>query len=131
MDESIRGLRRLTVPFVIDQPMNATIFKTSVERCLAPTLEPGDIVVLDNLSSHKSRDVRDIIDACGANLVFLPPYAPDLNRNQQMFAKLKALPRKDAGRSPDALWRITGRLLDRFPCDECRNYFQNSGYDFY
>lgn len=128
----VAGLRhdRITAPFVIDQPMNATIFKTYVERCLAPTLEPGDIVIMDNLSSHKSQDVRDIIEARGATLLFLPPYSPDLNPIEQMFAKLKALLRKAAERSLDALWRTIGRSLDLFTPQECRNYFQNSGYAF-
>ena len=126
----VAGLRRdgVTAPFVIDRPMNGVIFRTYVEQCLAPTLRPGDIVVMDNLGSHKSAAVRAAIEARGATLLFLPPYSPDLNPIEQLFAKLKALLRKAAERSIEALWKTIGRLLDRFPPHECDNYFKNAGY---
>ncbi len=91
-----------------------------------PTLTPGDIVVLDNLSAHKVPGVREAIEA--AMLLYLPPYSPDFNPIDQLFAKLKALLRKAAERSDDALWNRIARLLDAFPPDECSNYFRNAGY---
>ena len=128
----VAGLRcdGLIAPFVIDHPMNAIIFRTYVERLLAPTLEPGDVVVMDNLASHKSEAVRVAIEARGARLLFLPPYSPDLNPIEQLFAKLKALLRKAAERSVDALWKTIGRLLDRFSPQECANYFKGAGYAY-
>ena len=97
----VAGLRRdaITAPFVIDQPMNSAIFKAYLEQCLVPTLKPGDIVVMDNLSSHKSDEVRQIIEAAGANLLYLPPYSPDFNPIEQAFSKLKAHLRKASERS--------------------------------
>ena len=126
----VAALRRegVTAPFVIDRPINAAIFQAYVEQCLAPTLEPGDIVVMDNLSSHKGPAVRRAIEARGAALVFLPPYSPDLNPIEQLFAKLKALLRAAAERSVDDLWRRIGQLLDAFPPEECTNYFRHAGY---
>ncbi len=128
----VAGLRHdgITAPFVIDRPMNGAIFRTYVERCLAPSLRPGDIVIMDNLSSHKVAGIAQAIEARGARLVYLPPYSPDLNPIEQAFAKLKALLRKAAERSVEALWRTIGRLLDRFTAEECRNYVENAGYAF-
>jgi len=118
----------ITAPFVIDKPMNGTIFRTYVERCLAPTLAPGDIVVMDNLSAHKVDGVRQAIEATGATLLYLPPYSPDLNPIEQVFAKLKALLCKAAERSVPELWDRIGELLDAFSPAECANYLRNSGY---
>ena len=108
--------------------MNGVIFRTYVERVLAPTLKPGDIVILDNLGSHKSSQVRRIIEAHGTTLLFLPSYSPDLNPIELPFAKLKALLRKAAERSIEDLWMTIGTLLDAFTQDECRNYFKHAGY---
>jgi transposase len=118
----------LTAPTVIDGAVNGDIFLAYVRQVLAPTLKPGDIVVMDNLSSHKVAGVRAAIEAVGAELRYLPPYSPDLNPIEQVFAKLKALLRKIAARSVEALWIAIGRLVSTFTPDECANYFQNSGY---
>jgi transposase len=118
----------VTAPFVIDKPMNGTIFRTYVERCLAPTLRSGDIVVMDNLAAHKVEGVRQTIEATGAKLLYLPPYSPDLNPIELFFAKLNALLRKAAERSVPALWDKIGELLDAFKPDECANYFHHAGY---
>jgi transposase len=126
----VAGLRAgaITAPFVIDRPMNGAIFQVYLRQCLVPTLSPGDIVVMDNLPAHKLTSVREIIEAAGATLLYLPPYSPDLNPIEQVFAKLKALLRRAAKRSIEALWREIGRLLDAFTEQECRNYLRNSGY---
>ena len=124
------GLRvgALTAPMVLDGPMNAEWFKAYVEQVLVPTLVPGDIVVMDNLSSHKSADVRAMIEAAGAELRYLPPYSPDLNPIEQAFSKLKAHLRKHAERSVEALWNRIGALMADFTPAECRNFFNNAGY---
>ncbi len=119
---------RIDAPMVVDQAMNGVIFKTWVERCLAPTLSPGDIVIMDNLPAHKVKGARDAIQAKGADLVFLPPYSPDFHPIEQVFAKLKAGLRKAAERSVDGLWQRIGDCLDHFPPAECANYFRNAGY---
>jgi len=119
---------RIDAPFVFDGPINAESFLLYVEKVLVPTLKPGDIVVLDNLSSHKGKAVRKAIRAVGARILFLPPYSPDLNPIEQVFAKLKHLLRKAAERSVEATWRRIGTLLDRFSPDECSRYLVNSGY---
>ena len=126
----VAGLRDqgIAAPFVIDCPMNGAIFLTYVGRCLVPTLAPGDIVVMDNLASHKVAGVRAAIEAAGATLLYLPPYSPDFNPIEQAFAKLKALLRKAAARSLDALWAKIGACLDAFTPQECANYFRNVGY---
>jgi transposase len=126
----VAGLRhdRIDAPCVIDGPMNGELFRAYVEQFLAPTLAPGDIVVMDNLPAHKVRGVAQAIAARGAELRYLPPYSPDLNPIEQMFAKLKALLRKVAARSVDKLWDTIGLLLDAFSATECRNYLRNSGY---
>jgi transposase len=118
----------LTAPCVIDGPMNGSAFLAYVQQILAPTLSPGDIVVLDNLSSHKVPGVREAVEATGAQLLYLPPYSPDLNPIEQLFAKLKALLRKAAERSRDGLWNRIANLLGAFTPGECANYFRNSGY---
>jgi transposase len=126
----VAGLRvsALTAPCVLDGPMNGDVFHAYVEQVLAPSLKPGDIVVLDNLSAHKVPGVREAIEAVGAALLYLPPYSPDFNPIEQLFAKLKALLRKAAQRSIDALWARIADLLDAFTPDECANYFRNAGY---
>ena len=126
----VAGLRcdEITAPFVIEQAMNGVIFRTYVERCLVPTLRPGDIVIMDNLSSHKVEGIREAIERAGAVLMYLPPYSPDLNPIEQVFAKLKALLRKAAKRSTEALWATIGALLATYSPTECGNYLRNSGY---
>jgi transposase len=126
----VAGLRSdaVTAPFVIDRPMNGAIFSAYVEQVLAPTLAPGDIVVMDNLSSHKVVGIRQAIEATGANLLYLPPYSPDLNPIEMLFSKLKALLRKAAERSIEALWTRIGMLLDAFTPQECANYLRHAGY---
>lgn len=118
----------ITAPFVVDRPMNGAIFSIYVERVLAPTLKPGDMVILDNLGSHKANQARRIIEAKGARLVFLPPYSPDLNPIELAFSKLKASLKKAGKRSVDELWVQIGEALNHFTSDECRNYFRHAGY---
>jgi len=119
---------RIDAPCVFDGPINAQSFLAYVNQELVPTLKPRDIVVLDNLGSHKRTAVRAAIRAAGARLVFLPPYSPDLNPIEQVFAKLKHLMRKAAERTVDATWKRSGEILDLFKPDECRRYLRNSGY---
>src|SRR6202008_1126261 len=114
---------RIEAPGVIDGPINGESFLAYVEQMLVPTLRPGDIVVIDNLGSHKSKAVRRAIRAAGARLFFLPPYSPDLNPIEQVFAKLKTLLRKAAERTVEATWRRIGVLLQSFSPQECANYF--------
>jgi transposase len=118
----------ITAPFVLDGPINGAWFKAYVEQVLVPTLKPGDVVVMDNLGSHKGKAVRRAIRKAGAHLIFLPPYSPDLNPIEQVFAKLKTLLRKAAERTVEATWRRIGKLLDHFSAEECANYLVNSGY---
>ena len=110
--------------------MTGPAFLAYVEQFLAPTLRPGDVVVLDNLAAHKVAGVAEAIRAAGASVLSLPPYSPDLNPIEQLFSKLKALLRGAAARTKDALWTAIGQLLDRFSPTECRNYLANSGYEF-
>jgi len=126
----VAGLRAssLTAPCVLDGPMNGDAFLAYVEQVLVQTLKPGDIVVMDNLSSHKAPTIRQAIEAAGATLLYLPPYSPDFNPIEQLFAKLKAALRKAAERSVESLWNRIATLLDSFPPDECANYFRNAGY---
>lgn len=126
----VAGLRhdRIDAPCVIDGPMNGELFLAYVEQFLAPTLSPGDIVVMDNLPAHKVKGIAEAIAARGAELRYLPPYSPDLNPIEQMFAKLKALLRNAAARSVDKLWDTIGLLLDAFSPNECANYLKHSGY---
>jgi transposase len=119
---------RIDAPFVFDQPINAETFTAWIKEQLCPTLSPGDIVIMDNLSSHKNLDVRAAIRGRRARLLFLPPYSPDLNPIEQVFAKLKHLMRKAAERTQETTWRRIGTLLDAFPPHECANYLRNSGY---
>jgi transposase len=119
---------RIDAPCVLDGPINGESFTAYVEQFLVPTLSPGDIVIMDNLGSHKGQAVRQAIRAAGAKLLFLPPYSPDLNPIEQVFAKLKLLLRKAAERSVEDTWRRIGSLLDAFPPLECANYLRNSGY---
>lgn len=119
---------RIDAPYVLDGPINGQTFTAWVEQCLVPTLNPGDVVILDNLGSHKGKAARKAIRAVGARLLFLPPYSPDLNPIEQVFAKLKHLLRKAAERSIETTWRRIGSLLDAFPPAECANYLRNSGY---
>lgn len=119
---------KVTAPCVLDGPINSRSFTAYVEQFLVPTLRPGDIVILDNLGSHKAKSARDAIRKAGAKLFFLPPYSPDLNPIEQVFAKLKALLRKAAERTVEATWRRIGSLLDHFPPDECANYLRHAGY---
>ena len=119
---------RITAPCVIDGPINGTSFRAYIEQFLVPTLSPGDVVVMDNLGSHKGKAVRRLIRAAGAKLFFLPCYSPDLNPIEQVFAKLKTLLRKTDPRTIEATWRSIGDLLDRFTPQECANYLANAGY---
>jgi transposase len=119
---------RISAPWVLDGPINGELFTIYVEQVLAPTLAKGDIVVLDNLGSHKGKAARNIIRTKGAHLIFLPPYSPDLNPIEQVFAKLKNLLRNAEPRDVEATWRKVGKLLDLFSPRECANYFRNSGY---
>lgn len=115
-------------PLVVDGPMNRAIFTAYVQQMLAPNLRPGDVLVLDNLSSHKGAEARQAVEAVGARLLFLPPYSPDLNPIEMAFAKLKNALRAAAERSRDALWNRIGMIIDDFSPDECRNYFRHAGY---
>ncbi len=119
---------RIDAPFVLDGPVNGEWFTAYVRELLVPTLGPGDIVVMDNLGSHKGKPVRQAIREAGARLFFLPPYSPDLNPIEQVFAKLKRLLRKAEERTTEATWRRIGELLDHFKPDECANYIRNAGY---
>ena len=121
-------LEGYVAPMLLDGPMNGECFLAWVEQMLVPTLNEGDIVVMDNLGSHKGRAVRTAIRQAGARLFFLPPYSPDLNPIEQVFAKLKTLLRKAAERTVEATLKRIGSLLDRFKPDECANYFRNAGY---
>lgn len=126
----IAGLRQegLTAPLVVDGAMDGEIFLAYVQDFLCPTLKPGDIVIADNLGSHKVAGVQQAIEAAGASIRYLPPYSPDLNPIEQVFAKLKTLLRKAAKRTVDALWDHLGSLLDAFSPEECRNYLAAAGY---
>jgi transposase len=112
----------------VDQAMNGDAFKEYLSSQLGPTLKPGDIVICDNLPAHKVADVEAIIEAHSATLKYLPPYRPDLNPIEQVFAKIKALLRQAAERTVDQLWQTLGKLLDEVQTGECRNYFENAGY---
>ena len=118
----------ITAPLVLDQPINGEWFRAYVEQALVPTLKPGDVVIMDNLGSHRGRAVRAAIRKAGAHLLFLPPYSPDLNPIEQVFAKLKHLMRRAQPRTAQATWRKAGQLLDLFSPNECANYLINAGY---
>jgi len=117
-------------PLTADGPINGRLFLAWVQQHLAPTLSAGDIVIMDNLSSHKVAGVREAIEAAGAELRYLPPYSPDLNPIELAFAKLKKLLRDGAARTIDKLWDLCGRILDQFTPEECRNYFTHCGYRY-
>ena len=127
----VAGLRAggMVAPLVLDGPMTGAWFRAYVEQMLAPALSPGDVVVMDNLAAHKVAGVREAIQAVGASVLYLPPYSPDLNPIEQLFAKLKAMLRSAAARSKDALWTTIGQALDAFPEHECRNYLAHCGYE--
>jgi transposase len=127
----VAGLRLngVAAPFVLDGPINRTAFETYVEKVLVPELKPGDIVVMDNLSSHKGPAVGAMIAAAGASLLYLPPYSPDFNPIEKAFSKLKAHLRKAAERTVAGLWDAIGRLIDLFTPKECANFFAAAGYD--
>ena len=122
-------LSGMTAPMVLDGPMNGAWFLAYVQQVLAPTLKPGDVVIMDNLAAHKSTPVKDAIEAVGARLLFLPPYSPDLNPIENAFAKLKALLRKAAARSIEQLWDAIARIIQTYSPRECANYFAAAGYD--
>jgi transposase len=119
---------RIDAPCVLDGPINGLSFLAYVEQILLPTLSAGDVVIMDNLGSHKRQAIRQAIRAVGAKLLFLPPYSPDLNPIEQVFAKLKTLLRKAGERTIEATWRRIGSLLDQFRPEECANYLCNAGY---
>ena len=127
----VAGLREdgIIAPLVLDGPMRGEVFRAYVEQMLAPALQPGDVVVLDNLAAHKVAGVREAIRAVGASVLYLPPYSPDLNPIEQLFAKLKALLRKAAARTKEALWSAIGELIGAFEPAECQNYLRNCGYE--
>ena len=118
----------VVAPLVFDGAIDGQSFLAYAERFLAPALRPGDVVVMDNLGSHKVAGVREAIEARGATLLYLPPYSPDLNPVEQVFAKLKALLRAEAARTVEALWAAVGRLIARFPAAECARYLAHCGY---
>lgn len=119
---------RIDAPWVLDGPIDGESFQTYIEKALLPTLKPGDIVIMDNLGSHKGNVVRRLIRSAGAKLIFLPKYSPDLNPIEQVFAKLKHLLRTAAARTVEAVYAAIGRLLKAFTPQECANYFENAGY---
>jgi len=126
----VAGLRigELSAPFLLDGAMNREAFETYVEKVLAPSLSHGDVVIMDNLAAHKGSKVRQLIERAGARLLLLPPYSPDLNPIERLFAKFKALLRKAAERTIPDLWQRIGLLLKCFTPQECANYFQNAQY---
>jgi transposase len=127
----LAGLRLdgIIAPMVLDGPIDRDAFQAYVEKVLVPELLAGDVVIMDNLGSHKGPAVRRAIEAAGAILLFLPPYSPDFNPIENLFAKLKALLRKAAERTVEALWTTIGHLLDAFTLTECANYFRAAGYE--
>jgi transposase len=128
----VAGLRynELCAPWVIDGPMTRQIFETYVETQLAPTLSPGDVVILDNLPAHKSEKAAQCLKEKGAWFLFLPPYSPDLNPIEQVFSQIKSHLRKAEARTLDALWRAIGNICDLVEPEACRNYFTAAGYGF-
>ncbi len=122
-------LEGMTAPMVLDGAMHGAAFLAYVEQVLVPTLTPGDIVIMDNLSVHKSTAVRQAIEAAGAELRFLPPYSPDFNPIEMAFSKLKAFLKKTAARTVDDLWKAIAKGIDTFTLVECQNYFAAAGYD--
>jgi transposase len=127
----VAGLRLggMVAAMALDGPINGRTFQAYVEQVLVPELAPGDVVVMDNLGSHKGPGIRTAIEAAGASLLYLPPYSPDFNPIENAFAKLKALLRKAAERSVDGLWAALGRIADLITTTECANFFANAGYE--
>jgi transposase len=121
-------LDRIDAPWLIDGPINGERFRIYIDKVLVPALKPGDIVIMDNLGSHKGKLVRSAIRSAGAKLLFLPKYSPDLNPIEQVFSKLKHLLRKSAARTTDAVCTAIGQHLDAFTPQECANFFDNAGY---
>lgn len=119
---------RISAPWLLDGPIDGDTFTIYVEKVLLPTLKPGDVVVMDNLGSHKGKAVRRLIRSVGAKLFFLPKYSPDLNPIEQVFAKLKHLLRKAAARTVEAICAAVSQILGTFTPEECANYFKNAGY---
>jgi transposase len=119
---------RIAAPWLLDGPIDGDTFAIYVEKVLLPTLKPGDVVVMDNLGSHKGKAVRRLIRSAGAKLFFLPKYSPDLNPIEQVFAKLKHLIRKAAARTVEAICAAVSQILGTFTPEECANYFKNAGY---
>jgi len=118
----------LIAPFVLDGPMDRDAFTDYVEQVLVPELRAGDTVILDNLPAHKGEEAAAMVEACGARLLFLPPYSPDLNPIEMLFSKLKALLRKAERRTVEALWKTIGELISCFGAQECTNYIRHAGY---
>ena len=127
----VAGLRMtgMVAPMVLDGPINGDWFEAYVTQVLIPELRPGDVVIMDNLSSHKRASVRKRIEAAGATLRFLPPYSPDFNPIEKAFSRLKAMLRKAGERTVTGLWGLIGQFIDIFQPDECANYFSSCGYD--
>lgn len=127
----VAGLRNtgMVAPLVIDGPINGEWFEAYVAQVLVPTLKPGDVVILDNLYSHKRPAAREMIEAAGARMLFLPPYSPDFNPIEKAFSKLKALLRKAAERTVSGLWDRIGHLIEFVEPQEARNFFNSCGYD--
>lgn len=130
-DDLTCGLRLngIAAPMLLDGPMNGATFKAYVEQVLVPDLNPGDIVVMDNLPAHKVAGIRQAIEAAGVTLLYLPPYSPDFNPIEMAFSKLKALLRKAAARTKDDLWDAIASAIEAFTPTECKNYFAAAGYD--
>jgi transposase len=127
----VAGLRMsgMIAPMVLDGPINGDWFEAYVAQVLVPELDRGDIVIMDNLSSHKRASARELIEAAGARLLFLPPYSPDSNPIEKAFSRLKALLRKAGERTVPGLWDLIGKLVDLFQPNEFANYFSSCGYD--
>lgn len=126
----VAGLRKrgITAPLVLDGPMTGAAFRAYAEQFLAPALKPGDVVVMDNLSAHKVDGVRQAIERVGASVLYLPPYSPDLNPIEQLFAKIKAILRKTAARTKNALWNAIRVALERCDHEQLEGYLRNCGY---
>ena len=120
---------RVDAPWLLDGPIDGVSFRTYVEKVLVPTLKPGDIVIMDNLGSHKGKAVRQTIRGAGAKLFFLPKYSPDLNPIEQLFSKLKHLLRKAQARTPETVCQAIGQILETYTAQECANYFNTAGYE--
>lgn len=120
----------LTAPLVVDGAINGVLFKSWVDQHLVPTLRPGDLVVMDNLASHKVTGIRQAIENVNAEVCYLPPYSPDLNPIETVFSKFKWLVRSQSRRTVDALWTLCGQIVQQFQEDECRNHFKHCGYRY-